>query len=287
MALSTTNRHLPAEAPIDLQLHTTYSDGDWTAENLLNHLAQHQFALAAITDHERPDTAVHLQQLAHEKGLPLLIAAEMTTTWRGEMTDFLCFGFDPHNNALTTLARDVWRRQQTNSRQVYAKIQRNGYSLPESPDALNAILNKPSAKQPEELVALVKHQGHDHPEMPAWKIVLEAGCTLETSAVPDVVEATHQSGGLCLLAHPGRIDGFMTFDTGLLDQLRREAPIDGLEVYHPRHTAEQTALYLDYAKRHNLLISAGSDSHSPDQPPIKYPAHLARALLERLGVEVA
>ena len=221
----TTNLHLPKNAPIDLQLHTAYSDGDWTAELLLDHLAQEQFALAAITDHERPDTAVHLQQLAQEKGVPLLVAVEMTTTWRGQMTDFLCFGFDPHHNALTVLARDIWRRQRENTREVYENILRNGYPLPESPEALTAVLAKPSAKQPDELAALVKgalikgapvkNQDHDSEEMSAWKIIMEAGCAFQTSDVPTVVEAAHQSGGVCLLAHPGRTDGFMTFDIDL------------------------------------------------------------------------
>ena len=91
----------------------------------------------------------------------------------------------------------------------------------------------------------------------------------------------------CLLAHPGRQDGFITYDTDLLDKLRREVPIDGLEVYYPAHTPEQTTMFLNYAQQHNLLISSGSDSHSPDKPPIKYPARLSRALLERMGILIS
>jgi 3',5'-nucleoside bisphosphate phosphatase len=102
-----------------------------------------------------------------------------------------------------------------------------------------------------------------------------------------IVEAAHQSGAVCILAHPGRRDGFVCYDHALLDELREEAAIDGIEVYYPLHTPEQTALYEAYARQHGLLISAGSDSHSPDQPPIKYRAELCRALLERVGVPVA
>ena len=52
------------------------------------------------------------------------------------------------------------------------------------------------------------------------------------------------------------------------------------------HTPSQTAMLREYARRHDLLVSAGSDSHGPDQPPIKYRAELCRALLERVGIEV-
>jgi hypothetical protein len=78
----------------------------------------------------------------------------------------------------------------------------------------------------------------------------------------------------------------MTFDVQLLDQFRREAPVDGLEVYYPLHTPDQVAMYREYAQRHRLLTSAGSDSHGPENPPIKYRAELCRGLLERVGIEI-
>jgi predicted metal-dependent phosphoesterase TrpH len=84
---------LATDAAIDLQLHTIYSDGTWTPEQLLDSLVSEQFGLAAITDHDRVDTAVELQQLAAEKRLPLLVAVEMSTSWKGEPTDVLCYGF--------------------------------------------------------------------------------------------------------------------------------------------------------------------------------------------------
>jgi predicted metal-dependent phosphoesterase TrpH len=101
------------------------------------------------------------------------------------------------------------------------------------------------------------------------------------------VDAAHQDGGVCLLAHPGHKEGgFVTYDVHRLDKLRQEIPIDGLEVYHPKHTLAQTRMYQEYAQRNNLLISAGSDSHSSDKPPIKYQAELCRGLLERVGIQV-
>jgi len=89
---------------------------------------------------------------------------------------------------------------------------------------------------------------------------------------------------VCLIAHPGHKDGFVTYDVQMLDKLRQEIPIDGLEVYHPRHTPEQAIMYLEYAQQHHLLVSAGSDSHKPEKPPIKYKAELCAGLLERLNI---
>ncbi|GAC1426946.1 MAG: hypothetical protein PVS3B3_08040 [Ktedonobacteraceae bacterium] len=69
--------------------------------------------------------------------------------------------------------------------------------------------------------------------------------------------------GVCLIAYPGRggAGNLTRYDVSLLDQLRQQVPIDGFEAHYPTHTTEQTALYLEYAQKHNLLVSSGSDSH--------------------------
>jgi predicted metal-dependent phosphoesterase TrpH len=285
MNLSTTGLSLTADSAIDLHLHTTYSDGRWTPEPLLDYLLHEQFGLAAITDHDRTDTVAIIQQLALDKHLPVLVGAEMTATWKGEMTDLLCFGFDSSHDALNDLAQNLLRRQQENTREVYENLQRQGYALP--PGALAALLAAPSAQQPHEFVPLLIEHGYGLGEPSAGRIVWEAGPPVFAMNEPAaVVEAAHRSGGVCLLAHPGHEDGFVTFDVQLLDQFRQEAPIDGLEVYHPLHNPAKTEMYRQYAQRHRLLTSAGSDSHRPDKPPIKYRAELCRGLLERLGIQL-
>ena len=71
------------------------------------------------------------------------------------------------------------------------------------------------------------------------------------------------------------------------DQVRAEIPLDGLEVYHPSHGPEIINTYQEYVRKHNLLLSTGSDSHSiPCRMPIKYRAEISRELLERVGIQV-
>jgi 3',5'-nucleoside bisphosphate phosphatase len=282
LKLSTENLVLSPDASIDLQLHTLNSDGKWTPEALLDYLIAEGFGLAAITDHDRADIAPALQKLAIEKGFPLLVAVEMSSMWKGDLTDFLCYGFDPEENALDALAKDVTLRQKENTMQVFQQLLTEGY--PFMQDELELMLAKPGAEQLNELLALVTK--HHRGEKSVGRTLLDAGFAYQTNPPAAIVEAAHQSGALCILAHPGRSDGFVRYDETLLDELRAEALIDGIEVYYPLHSDEQTAMFLDYANRHDLLISSGSDSHNPDKPPIKYRAELSRKLLERLGVEI-
>jgi predicted metal-dependent phosphoesterase TrpH len=286
MNLSITNLSLAPNAAIDLHLHTIYSDGIWAPEQLLDYLVREQFGLVAISDHDRVDTVAALQQLALDKHLPVLVAVEMTTLWHGGPTDVLCFGFDPARNALDGLSQDLLRRQSENTREVYENLLHKGYRFPQDSDPLAGLLEQPGSQQPNALIALLTRHGYGTGTPSAGDIVFGSGCTFAANDIAVVVEAAHQSGSVCLIAHPGRTDGFVTYDVELLDKLRQEVPLDGLEVYYPVHTPQQTAMYLDYAQQHHLLISSGSDSHGPHKPPVQYPAELSRTLLERMGIKI-
>lgn len=275
---------LAADAPIDLQMHTVLSDGAWTPEALLDHLKREGFAAAAITDHDRPDINPLLQALAAERGFFLLPAVEMSTHWRGDMVDVLCFGFEHNPNSLQAIADEMLQRQQASIHTAVAGIAAQGYPLPEA--AVTAILAEPIVQMPHSLVALVKQHGYGMTEVLAGQLLVPAGLEQVTTEIGRVVAAAQESGGVCLIAHPGRSDYYVPFDAARLDDLRAEIPIDGFEVYYPKHSPAQVAMFSAYAERHGLLTSAGSDSHSPERPPIKYRAELCRALLERLGVQV-
>ena len=143
----------------------------------------------------------------------------MSTTWKDEMVDLLCFGFEPGNTPLSEQAQDLFRRQQENTRQVFEHLTQQGIALP--PEALSAILVKPSAEQPHCFIPLLQEHGYDLEDPSLRKAFRESGIDLVTNEPRAVVDAAHRSGGVCLLAHPGHGDGFVTFDTvQLLDEFR-------------------------------------------------------------------
>jgi 3',5'-nucleoside bisphosphate phosphatase len=266
---------LAPDAAIDLQLHTTFSDGNWTAEALLDHVAAAGFALVAVTDHDRVDTVAEVQRLGAARGVPVLAAAELSATWEGQMLDLLCYGFDPlAQHPLATLAATTRQSQLANLRETYAELQRRGYRFPDTAEPRHLG----------DLIALMEQGGY---AIGLGDAVRGAGFRWIMADPAAVVDAAHRSDALCLIGHPGRGEGFVRLDTPQLDRLRAIAPFDGLEVEHPTHTPEQSAHFLAYAQRHNLLISTGSDSHGPPgHLPIPYRAETSRALLEHLGIQI-
>lgn len=281
----TTHLLLAPDASIDLQLHTTLSDGVWTPEELVDYLVREQFDLVAVTDHDRVDSVFFIQQLAAQRNLPVLAAVEMSTSWKGYEVDVLCYGFDPQHNTLQALAEPVVQQQWENTQQVYAQFLKTGLTFPRQQEVLPKSGGEP--RNPTDLVILLVSHGYASGWTAVEKTLRDAGYRPIKTEIAAVVDAAHHSHAVCLIAHPGRGGVYACFDAPLLDHLRQEVAIDGLEVYHPSHSQQQIDLYLQYVQTHQLLLSTGSDSHgTSEQMPIKYRAEISRRLLECVGIQV-
>ena len=282
----TTHLTLSPDSSIDLHMHTTYSDGHWPAEQLIEYLASKDFDLVAITDHDRVDMLSSIQALGAQHNLPVLAAVEMSTDWHGQMGDLLCYGFDPLDNELQPLTEGVVLRQLANTHAVYERLHSQGYLFPRQDEIL--AKNNGQLRLAGDNIALLRAHGYAPDYASALRMITEAGYTSIKVGMAEAVEAVHRSGGVCLIAHPGRREhGFTFYSLDLLEQVRAEIPLDGIEVYHPTHTPQISETYLAYARQHQLLQSTGSDSHSiPSRMPIKYRAEISRDLLERVGITV-
>lgn len=99
------------------------------------------------------------------------------------------------------------------------------------------------------------------------------------------------AGGVPVLAHPSWLervdDGLYQFCKGL-----KEEGLMGMEVHYSTHSPEQTARYLDIARRLDLLITGGSDFHGVIKPDIQVgigrgSLKVSEKLLERLRTAAA
>ncbi len=282
----TTHLTLAPDAPIDLHMHTTYSDGRWPAQQLIDYLVTEGFDLVSVTDHDRVDTVAFIQELAAKQNLPVLAGVEMSTEWHGKMGHVLCYGFDPERNFLHEITRMVVDLQLENTYQVYDELLHKGYKFPRQDEVLAD--NGGKLRRPSDNGRLLREHGYAPDGQTALRMIQEAGFRSIMADMAETVDAAHRSGALCLIAHPGRKErGFTFYDIALLDEVRAEVPLDGVEVYHPFNSPEMVEVYLEYVRKHKLLLSTGSDSHcTPGRMPIKHRAQVSRELLERVGIQV-
>ena len=286
MTRLTSQLTLAPDASIDLHMHTNYSDGRWPAQQLIDYLVAGGYDLVSVTDHDRVDMVASIQDLATEKNLPVLSGVEMSTEWNGNMGHVLCYGFDTEDNYLSAVTEEVVRKQLENTQEVHDELLRRGYAFPREEQVLAE--NGGKLRRPSDNGRLLREHGYAGDWQTALKMIREAGFRTIMANMAETVDAAHRSGAVCLIAHPGRREhGFTFYDPDLLDRVRADLPLDGIEVYHPYHSPEIIETYLEYVRKHNLLLSTGSDSHCiPGRMPIKYRAEVSRQLLERLGIQV-
>ncbi len=277
----------PVDTPIDLHLHTTYSDGHWAPPALFEQLAERGVTIASVMDHDQLDHLPEVLALGAERGITVIPGTEVTAHWRETAAHILCYappGASFTGDALRSVVDGIRAAMLANTALIYRNLRQRGYDFPRQVEILAAQGGEPIRAG--DVARLLLESGHADTPGEAMALVYEAGYRQATAPLGAVVEAAHASGAVCLLAHPGRGEGEIhRYDPEEIEALLREVSLDGVEVHYPTHTEEQIAAYTDLAQRHNLLMSAGSDSHGPRQRlPMAYPATRASALLTRLGL---
>ena len=278
----------PADA-VDLHLHTLASDGSWTPEALIGHLAEHGFRVAAVCDHDTQRSVLEAIRLGAERGIPVIPGVEVTTRWADRQWHLLVYGIRPDRTdsaaapflgALAELDATLQRIAEDARRRFEA----SGRALPSLPEVL---AGRPM--WPFHVLFTAIKDGHVKDLKTAAELTVELGGTF-TADLPleRVVAAARKAGGLCVVAHPGRSDSVGVMTAADLDAMLAEFPIDGLEAHYRSYTDEQTALYRGLAADRGLLVSCGSDSHAPGVPvdPRPWRAAWCAELLRRLGVAV-
>jgi predicted metal-dependent phosphoesterase TrpH len=86
---------------------------------------------------------------------------------------------------------------------------------------------------------------------------------------PDsAIDLIHRAGGVAVLAHPYQLK-LASLDA--VDDLAAElagSGLDGIEAVYSRHSEEERSAYGEIARRHELLITGGSDYHGTYKPDL-------------------
>ena len=249
----------------DLHLHTYYSDGTYSPEELAGHAARCHLRAIALTDHDTVDGCARMAAVCQQLGLEFIPAAELTTEWAGQELHLLGYFLDPES---PPLLEQLTRFQQVRHRRIHEMVERlNHIKIPLRVEAVLALANCRSPGRPHIARALVQG-GWCSSLDEAFERFLKKGrpawAPKYKISAPDAIALIHQAGGLAALAHPG-INHSDEVIPGLV-----AAGMDGLECFHSKHSTAATQRYLELAEHYRLLVTGGSDCHgmSKGQPLI-------------------
>jgi hypothetical protein len=265
---------------IDLHLHTYYSDGTLSPEELVT-LAQKSGTNAiAITDHDGMGGLSEGARAGKRRGVRVIPGIELSAVDdEGAYMHILGYCFDRENEELKNEVE--WIRQK--------RVERNGKMLA----ALRGIGCGLSAED------LQLREGQDYIGKPTFALALlrkgyvsstaeafREGRFLRSDAVRSVhrekvqakraIELIGGAGGVPVLAHPMKVfrlarrdeagsnsDGYFESLDRLLSKLKSWG-LSGMECYYSEHQPSETKRLVLLAKKHGLLITAGSDFHGTE-----------------------
>lgn len=244
----------------DLHCHTKMSDGSVSIEELVLLAKQKGVSTIAVTDHDTFSGAVRAKIYGERHGVEVLPGAEFSCVdpATGRKAHILCYGC-AHMNRLEGLCRKIGESRRRSVQMSLQKVMRI-YPISQEMVVHRAHGSTNLFKQ-HIMHALIDAGYADSFYGTVYQKLFRprtglAYCKTEYPDVHDVIRQIHAAGGLAVLAHPPVYDSF-----DLLEQLAQDHEIEGVEVWHTRHTEEDEARIRQIAKQYGLLKTGGTDFH--------------------------
>ena len=240
----------------DLHLHTQFSDGTFTPEELVLRAQKAGLACIALTDHDSIEGCARTAAACAAVKMEFIAGAELTAEHKDTEVHVLGYFLDTENQTLLERINKFQAVRQSRISEMCAALNKLG--IPLKAEAVFALANCKSPGRPHVARAMVKEKLIKNLDE-AFERFLKKGRPAwvpktKMSAL-ESIELIHQAGGLAVMAHPGlnRTDDIIP---DLVD-----AGMDGIECFHTKHSTVMSERYLEIAEKHHLLVTGGSDCH--------------------------
>ncbi|CAB1066128.1 FIG00031715: Predicted metal-dependent phosphoesterases (PHP family) [Olavius sp. associated proteobacterium Delta 1] len=259
---------------IDLHIHTTASDGTLTPSEVISQALKLKLKAIAITDHDTLAGSKEALQAGIPSPLNFLTGVEISAApprFYAGSGSFHLLGYSIRldNPALNHALEKLQQARKNRNPTIVSRLNDIGIMI--TLDEVRQEAGEGQLGRPHIATVLVKRgivgsidQAFDRylgTDGPAYVDKFRIECH-------KAIELILAAGGIPVLAHPGLLkcktsDQYVELIAGL-----KELGIQGVEVFYPEHTPEQTRLFAELAQRHNLLLTGGTDFHGSIHPEI-------------------
>lgn len=244
----------------DLHIHSTFSDGSVSIPEIIEKATAKGLDAIAITDH---DTFAHIAATPKQDKLKIIPGLEISATDRNKGVHVHILGYNIKVPSIVeALTQPQLEARHRNTLRQIACLQENGYEIDMSKlrPAGGKYLYKQhvmdylvSTGQADELFGafykkIFKNNGICHFDIPYIDAL-------------DAVDAIREAGGQSVLAHSGQQQNFY-----IIPQLVG-CGLAGLELNHPSNSDRDKEIIKDYADKHRLFLTGGSDYHGRFERP--------------------
>jgi predicted metal-dependent phosphoesterase TrpH len=264
---------------IDLHIHTkTCSDGNLSIEEVFKEAKKRNIDLMSTTDHDSINCQERAIALAKQYGISYLTGVELNVTFqypgnKHVSLDFLGYQYDFTNEELKNKLQLIREHRERRARQILQKlnaefdkegIQRfTEQDIKNIQDSVDGTFGRPHIANYLISKAIVsdKQEAFD-------KYLVKCDVPKYPLSLAEASNLVRNAGGILVFAHPSDPNGtsLVTITRDLEEQIKIIQKymlqyIDGIECWHSRHDGKTTRHYIEFAKRHNLIMTGGSDCH--------------------------
>jgi predicted metal-dependent phosphoesterase TrpH len=218
----------------------------------------------ALTDHDETGGLAMARSAAADRGIKLINGVEISVTWRNQTLHILGLGIDPANSQLRSGLSATRAGRTQRAHNIAAVLE--GLGITGSFEGAKRFAGNPEIVGRTHFARYLVEQGVVKDMPSAFKRFLGNGrpghVPHQWAALSDAVDWILDSGGVPVIAHPGRY----SLDASTLGELLAEFRDYGggaIEVVSGSHSPQQYATFAQLACQFGFAASAGSDFHSP------------------------
>jgi len=246
---------------IDLHAHSTVSDGLLTPTQLVEHAANNGVRVLALTDHDDIRGLPEARHAAAKQNIHLINGVEISVSWNKRTLHVVGLNIDPDDEMLNSALADVRAARIERARKMSQGLEKVGiYGAFEAASeyAEDGILTRVH------FARFLVEKNYAKDTKSVFKKFLVKGkpgyVEHEWMSLESAVGLIKKSGGVAVLAHPGRYEIKRTSMLLLLEEFRALGG-EAIEVVTGSHTTAQYVEYAKYAQMFGLKASQGSDYH--------------------------
>lgn len=262
-----------SEKLIDMHIHSLYSDGELSPNELVELAFNYDIGTIAITDHDTINGIKNLNRnssLIVDSGINVIDGIELSAKVDKGIMHILGYGIDKNNELLNKKLNKI-RDINVNTVLSYIEILKNDYNIYFSYDDLRNLINSNHNLGRPDVARLLMKNGYVKSVPEAFDKYLIAareklGKRLKGIPFEECIDLIIKSGGIPVLAHPKTLK-LDNNDLRELIRYMKSIGLSGVEVYHSIHSEEERNDFLNIANDYNLLISGGTDYHGPVNKP--------------------
>ncbi|WP_106626577.1 PHP domain-containing protein [Selenomonas massiliensis] len=243
--------------PSDLHIHTTFSDGKDTPEEIVEAAKAAGLRYIAITDHDTVEGVTALYESGHYASSTLRIIPGVGFSAGDEQHEIHILGYniDLYDAGLQEKLEEISEARWVRFTEIVERLRGLGYEIGETEVLTDERFCKAVGRS--HVARVMVRKGYFDSTRACFEQLLKRGCPAYVPhfqlSSEELIQLIKGAGGIPVLANPKALG-----DEKRIARLIAQG-IEGIEAFYPTYDRQDTQHYLDVAQKAGLLVSGGSD----------------------------